>query len=61
MNHWGKKDRNREYQDSNDSASTPVLQRMAYMEMDWNLTKLSQPFQVLMTNQQKSPKRSYDG
>ena len=38
----------------------PVLQRMA-MEMDWNLTKLGQPFQVLMTNQQKSPKRSYDG
>ena len=60
MNHGGKNDRNQEYQDSNDSASTPVLQRMA-MEMDWNLTKLGQPFQVLMTNQQKSPKRSYDG
>ena len=59
MNHWGKNDRN-QYQDSNDSTSTPVLQRMA-MEMDWNLTKLGQPFQVLMTNQQKSPKRSYDG
>ena len=23
MNHWGKNDRNHEYQDSNDSASTP--------------------------------------
>ena len=50
MNHGGKNDRNQEYQDSNDSASTPVLQRMA-MEMDWTLTKLGQPFQVLMTNQ----------
>ena len=60
MNHWDKNNRNQEYQDSNDSASTPVLQRMA-KEMDWNLTKLGQPFQVLMTNQQKSPKRRYDG
>ena len=59
MNHGGKNDRNQEYQDSNDSASTPVLQRTA-MEMDRNLTKLGQPFQVLMTNQQKLPKRSYD-
>ena len=46
MNLWGKNDMTDEYQDSNDSASTPVLQRMA-MEVDWNLTKLGQPFQVL--------------
>ena len=25
MNHWGKNDRNHKYQDSNDSASTPIL------------------------------------
>ena len=30
MNHWGKNDRNHEYQDSNDSASTP--------EINWSLS-----------------------
>ena len=40
----------------NETVSCCQLQSMPKMDMDWNLTKLEQLFQVLMLCLQKSPK-----
>ena len=41
---------------STDTVSFRLLQRMAAMDMNWNLKKLGQLFQVLMLWLQKSPR-----
>ena len=45
----------------NETVSCCLLQRMARMNMDWNLKKLAQLFQVLTPCLQKSPENSMIG
>ena len=44
MNHWGKNDRNHEYQDSNDSASTPEINWSLSMRLCRNKRNISHLF-----------------
>ena len=46
MNHWGKNDRNHEYQDSNDSASTPEINWSLSMRLCRNKRNISHLFMI---------------